>query len=181
MRIHQFRNFVVLQSDPLLRRETAAHLERRSLGSLVLSYRSDDHLRRLVELVRTRFAGTFSSNRVYADEGFCDLAPIDLSPCAPRWLYFTWAIGLFIYQSLDAIDGKQARRTGTSGPLGELFDHGCDALNTTVRLSAHEVRTRADSLRQLEVILSASALNLGLSWWTGQFLARRRGLDADSI
>jgi len=29
-----------------------------------------------------------------------------------------------MYQSLDAIDGKQARRTGTSGPLGEMFDHG---------------------------------------------------------
>lgn len=36
----------------------------------------------------------------------------DYTPCAPRWLYFTFAIGLFIYQSLDAIDGKQARRTG---------------------------------------------------------------------
>ena len=23
--------------------------------------------------------------------------------------------------------GKQARRTGTSSPLGELFDHGCDS------------------------------------------------------
>ena len=33
------------------------------------------------------------------------------------------------YLNLDAIDGKQARRTGTSGPLGELFDHGCDAIN----------------------------------------------------
>lgn len=28
---------------------------------------------------------------------------------------------------LDGIDGKQARRTGTSGPLGELFDHGLDS------------------------------------------------------
>lgn len=36
----------------------------------------------------------------------------------------SFAIGMWIYQSLDAIDGKQARRTGTSGPLGELFDHG---------------------------------------------------------
>ena len=35
-----------------------------------------------------------------------------------------FGIGLFVYQSLDAIDGKQARRTGMSGPLGELFDHG---------------------------------------------------------
>merc|ERR1719309_1174915 len=40
------------------------------------------------------------------------------------------AVGLFLYQSLDAIDGKQARRTGTSSPLGELFDHGCDSLST---------------------------------------------------
>jgi ethanolaminephosphotransferase len=40
--------------------------------------------------------------------------------CAPQWLYFTFAAGLFCYQALDAIDGKQARRTGTSGPLGEV-------------------------------------------------------------
>jgi len=50
----------------------------------------------------------------------------------PRWIYICWGINLFIYQSLDAIDGKQARRTGSSGPLGELFDHGCDAINTTL-------------------------------------------------
>ncbi|KAG2032965.1 CDP-alcohol phosphatidyltransferase-domain-containing protein [Suillus americanus] len=67
----------------------------------------------------------------------------------PQWIYFTWAIGLFMYQSLDAVDGKQARRTGMAGPLGEMFDHGCDALNTT-----------------LEVVLASRALNLGRSWWT---------------
>lgn len=27
---------------------------------------------------------------------------------------------------LDEMDGKQARRTGNSSPLGLLFDHGCD-------------------------------------------------------
>ncbi|KAG8219253.1 hypothetical protein J3R82DRAFT_92, partial [Butyriboletus roseoflavus] len=67
----------------------------------------------------------------------------------PQWIYFTWALGLFMYQTFDSVDGKQARRTGMAGPLGELFDHGCDALNTT-----------------LEVILAARALNLGRSWWT---------------
>jgi len=35
---------------------------------------------------------------------------------------------LFLYQTLDAIDGKQARRTKSSTPLGQLFDHGCDAV-----------------------------------------------------
>ncbi|KLO06071.1 hypothetical protein SCHPADRAFT_883163 [Schizopora paradoxa] len=57
----------------------------------------------------------------------------------PSWVYFSWAACLFAYQSLDAIDGKQARRTNMAGPLGELFDHGCDAVNTSleVLLTAH--------------------------------------------
>ncbi|KAI0273977.1 Choline/ethanolaminephosphotransferase [Russula aff. rugulosa BPL654] len=68
----------------------------------------------------------------------------------PNWVYFTClGAGLFLYQTFDAIDGKQARRTGMAGPLGEMFDHGCDALNTT-----------------LELILACHALNLGRSWWT---------------
>jgi len=56
---------------------------------------------------------------------------------APRWAFLLCAVGLFIYQSLDAIDGKQARRTDSSSPLGELFDHGCDSISTVfVALSA---------------------------------------------
>ena len=31
-----------------------------------------------------------------------------------------------LYQILDNIDGKQARRTGNSTPFGMLMDHGCD-------------------------------------------------------
>ncbi|KFQ39099.1 Cholinephosphotransferase 1, partial [Mesitornis unicolor] len=49
---------------------------------------------------------------------------------APFWACILSALGLFIYQSLDAIDGKQARRTNSSSPLGELFDHGCDSIST---------------------------------------------------
>lgn len=41
------------------------------------------------------------------------------------------------------------RRTHQSGPLGELFDHGVDAVNTT-----------------LEVLLFAAATNLGQGWKT---------------
>jgi ethanolaminephosphotransferase len=72
----------------------------------------------------------------------------DLYQPAPGWAYLLAAASIFFYQTMDALDGKQARRTGmqhndidnvmntclgTSSPLGELFDHGCDALNTTVR------------------------------------------------
>ena len=39
-----------------------------------------------------------------------------------------FVIGFFqlVYQLLDNIDGKQARRTGNSTPFGMLMDHGCD-------------------------------------------------------
>merc|ERR1711894_2752 len=46
------------------------------------------------------------------------------------WIPLALAITMFVYQTLDAIDGKQARRTGSSNALGELFDHGCDSLST---------------------------------------------------
>lgn len=48
----------------------------------------------------------------------------------PWWLPILGATSLFIYQTLDACDGKQARRTQSSSQLGELFDHGCDSLST---------------------------------------------------
>lgn len=75
----------------------------------------------------------------------------------PRWTNILSSIGLFAYQSLDAIDGKQARRTKSSTPLGELFDHGCDAVSNVFVM----------------VGLSVS-LRLGLSPWfmfTTVFLA----------
>lgn len=53
----------------------------------------------------------------------------DLSSAAPFWVYITFALALWFYQTMDNIDGKQARKTGTSSPLGELFDHGIDSLN----------------------------------------------------
>jgi len=45
----------------------------------------------------------------------------------PQWSWAVVSFLLFASHTLDGIDGKQARRTGTSSPLGELFDHGCDA------------------------------------------------------
>eukprot|EP00922_Rhytidocystis_sp_ex-Travisia-forbesii_P025865 GHVS01037944.1.p1 GENE.GHVS01037944.1~~GHVS01037944.1.p1 ORF type:complete len:583 (+),score=72.76 GHVS01037944.1:539-2287(+) len=68
---------------------------------------------------------------------------------APRWLYFTVAILLFIHQTADAVDGKHARNTGTSSPLGQIFDHGCDAFSTI-----------------FAVFVNAAAARLGLSWAT---------------
>ncbi|KAJ9202954.1 hypothetical protein DTO032I3_3328 [Paecilomyces variotii] len=67
----------------------------------------------------------------------------------PPWVYATWALGLWLYQTFDAVDGMQARRTKQSGPLGELFDHGVDACNTA-----------------LGVLIFSAAMNLGQTWAT---------------
>lgn len=52
----------------------------------------------------------------------------DLESETHRVVYVSFAMGLFLYSTFDNCDGKQARRTGSSSPLGELFDHGIDAL-----------------------------------------------------
>ncbi|KMT03371.1 hypothetical protein BVRB_8g190590 isoform B [Beta vulgaris subsp. vulgaris] len=54
----------------------------------------------------------------------------------PRWVNFMHGLLLFLYQTFDAVDGKQARRTNSSSPLGELFDHGCDALGCALEALA---------------------------------------------
>ena len=48
----------------------------------------------------------------------------------PLWIFFFNGMAMLIYQTLDNMDGKQARRTGSSSSLGLLFDHGCDAINS---------------------------------------------------
>ena len=56
----------------------------------------------------------------------------DLVGPGPTWVYYSFAAGVWMYSTMDNVDGKQARRTGTSSGLGELFDHGIDSLNCTL-------------------------------------------------
>ena len=53
----------------------------------------------------------------------------DLYTAGPPWIYFSFAFGVWMYSTFDNVDGKQARRTGSSSALGEVFDHGIDSLN----------------------------------------------------
>lgn len=53
---------------------------------------------------------------------------------APNWVHLFAGFSLVMYVNLDCMDGKQARRTHTSSPLGQLFDHGCDALSVLLIL-----------------------------------------------
>jgi len=84
---------------------------------------------------------TWAPNSITLAGFACTLIPhlLILSACphtlegdVPRWMCLLAAVGLVTYSILDNCDGKQARKTGSSSPLGLLFDHGCDALNTFV-------------------------------------------------
>uniref|UniRef100_A0A8C9R444 Ethanolaminephosphotransferase 1 n=1 Tax=Scleropages formosus TaxID=113540 RepID=A0A8C9R444_SCLFO len=45
----------------------------------------------------------------------------------PGWVWVAAGVFNFTAYTLDGVDGKQARRTNSSTPLGELFDHGLDS------------------------------------------------------
>ncbi|GAV50829.1 hypothetical protein ZYGR_0AD00120 [Zygosaccharomyces rouxii] len=84
---------------------------------------------------------------------------------SPRWTYISYAVGLFLYQLFDACDGMHARRTGQSGPLGELFDHCIDSLNTTLSLFPF-CSTVGISYNYMMVITQLACLcNFYLSTW----------------
>lgn len=55
--------------------------------------------------------------------------PVPEAGRAKPWIFALVAVSLFFYQTLDALDGIQARRTGASGPLGEFVDHWFDSFN----------------------------------------------------
>lgn len=89
----------------------------------------------------------------------------DLLGAGPRWTYFTYAVGLFLYQTFDACDGAHARRTGQSGPLGELFDHCIDSLNSTLSLIPVSSACGLGYSHTLVAIQLAVLCNFYLSTW----------------
>lgn len=56
-------------------------------------------------------------------------------------MFLLSAVSVVVYVHLDCLDGKQARRTKSSSPLGQLFDHGCDALSVNLLLANIAVST----------------------------------------
>lgn len=45
------------------------------------------------------------------------------SAILPNWVFLLGAFSLFWYQTIDAVDGKQARKTDNCSSLGQLLDH----------------------------------------------------------
>ncbi|XP_012273666.1 ethanolaminephosphotransferase 1 [Orussus abietinus] len=90
-------------------------------------------------------------------------------PPIPRWVFALAAFFIFMAYTLDGIDGKQARRTQTSGPLGELFDHGLDSWTAMlITVCMYSVFGRTDhsvSPLRMYFILWNVFVNFYLSHW----------------
>lgn len=73
-------------------------------------------------------------NYLYRSEAKTTALPFaqEFLPPPPGSIFVAAAVALLLYQLLDNLDGHQARRTGTSSPLGLLMDHGCDAVNCII-------------------------------------------------
>ena len=90
----------------------------------------------------------------------------ELDGSSPNWVYAVCAVGFWIYQTMDGMDGKQARRTGTGSPLGEVVDHGCDAFSG-VRVRDYFVR-RVFVQRQDESVVGVRDYELWqMEFWVG--------------
>ncbi|XP_014230507.1 ethanolaminephosphotransferase 1-like [Trichogramma pretiosum] len=87
----------------------------------------------------------------------------------PRAAFALAAFNIFMAYTLDGIDGKQARRTQTSSPLGELFDHGLDSWTTMLITSCmYSVFGRTEhsvSPIRMYFILWNVFINFYLSHW----------------
>lgn len=80
----------------------------------------------------------------------------------PPWTLFFFGTCVIVYYNLDNMDGKQARRTGSSSPLGMCMDHGLDALG--VSFITLGVAMLANVQSETVILFSAQNFVLGSFW-----------------
>ena len=104
------------------------------------------------------------------DEGMMgdDASSSSPSSLPPLWPFAFTACAMLIYQTLDNMDGKQSRKTGSSSPLGLLFDHGCDAINSifgsAVWVTALGLSPATDQWQILALVVAPMATFYVTTW-----------------
>lgn len=75
---------------------------------------------------------------VFMIASYCIMIPFDqtFKKEPPSYILYVAAFCEFMYQTLDACDGKQARKLKLASPLGMLMDHGCDSLSCSLIILA---------------------------------------------
>jgi phosphatidylglycerophosphate synthase len=105
------------------------------------------------------------------------LAAPTLRERVPRGLVALEIAAVVLFQLLDALDGKQARRTGTSSPLGSFLDHALDIVTMQLVFVGLLASARSGPGVAAFVLLSGTLVhNFVLHWETG--FTRALVLDA---
>eukprot|EP01006_Ploeotia_vitrea_P012649 TRINITY_DN3345_c0_g1_i1.p1 TRINITY_DN3345_c0_g1~~TRINITY_DN3345_c0_g1_i1.p1 ORF type:complete len:403 (-),score=214.46 TRINITY_DN3345_c0_g1_i1:126-1334(-) len=103
----------------------------------------------------------------------------------PSWVYVYVALSLWCYQTLDNLDGRQARRTGASSPLGLLFDHGVDALQCTMGTMTMACVLQVGTGWKLMYLWSVAFVPFVFAtweeYWTGTLILGRINGPSDGI
>jgi len=87
------------------------------------------------------------------------------SSTIPRWLCIFNGVCTLTYQCLDNLDGKQARRTGSSSALGQFFDHGCDAITGALELMKFAITAQMYSRSSLFFFILCMGIGFLLTTW----------------
>uniref|UniRef100_A0A7S4RAT4 Ethanolaminephosphotransferase n=1 Tax=Alexandrium monilatum TaxID=311494 RepID=A0A7S4RAT4_9DINO len=90
----------------------------------------------------------------------------------PFWAEMTAFLLTMFYQTCDALDGMQARRTGAASPLGGLLDHGSDCLCLTSFTLGYCASQRLGFGPSTFFSLCVS----WLPWWLAQWEAYHTGV-----
>jgi len=110
----------------------------------------------------------------------------DMEGDLPGWFLIFAGITYFVYQLCDNMDGKQARRTGSSSPLGMLFDHGIDCftslLNNLIFQRVLQVGNNMTSLTFMSVTMFPFYYATLEQYYTGELIMQKvNGVDDGSI
>jgi phosphatidylglycerophosphate synthase len=126
---------MALLGAPLLTPEGLARIQAKEYVPCTTT-RLDDSLQPLWNCL-VHFLPTWLAPNCITVLGFLPLALAYFHLCAacptltepvPPWLLGAFGAASIFYFVADNLDGKQARRTESASPLGQLFDHGVDAL-----------------------------------------------------
>ncbi|ODV92745.1 hypothetical protein CANCADRAFT_92633 [Tortispora caseinolytica NRRL Y-17796] len=93
------------------------------------------------------------------------LADQELTKPPDPFICYSCALGTWVYSTMDNIDGKQARRTNSSSALGELFDHGIDALNCSLLGFCQAYCMGMASTKFGILIVTITCLGMYISTW----------------
>lgn len=124
-----------------------------------------------------------SPNVVSLIGGACALTSTGLSIAAgkhsSRPLYIMSGVMLFNYVNADAVDGKHARLTGQTSPLGAFLDHGIDAF--VAATTGVAICATVEPTLQSDLLMAALSL-FHSAWFVAQWEMREVGsMDARGV